>query len=77
MGQDSDSQAWVRLAPAEDLAPRLAAMKHPYYFGFVANMSRLIMTQVSPSDMPNGLLGKGRAGCSEPLKLPLKGGCRW
>ena len=34
--------AWIELPGAQDMRPRPGGEKHPYDFGFVANMGRLI-----------------------------------
>jgi len=43
MKADISEQAWVKLPEAEATAAAAGRQNHPYNFGYVAGMSRLIM----------------------------------
>ena len=43
MKADSSEQAWVKLLEPAAIADAAERQKHPYNFGYVAGMSRLIM----------------------------------
>ena len=37
-------EAWIELVPKETIQQEMGSAKHPYNFGFVAGMSRLVRT---------------------------------
>jgi hypothetical protein len=43
MKADTSEQAWVKLPEAAAMAAAAGRQNHPYNFGYVAGMSRLIM----------------------------------
>ena len=50
----SDRQAWVRLPTEDEVRPYIGE-GHPYDFGFVAGMSRLIMAHAEIAPFFGGL----------------------